>query len=98
MLPRMDKNTSEPFWFVIIHFHEYMLAIDATENELVQRINEFMERLENDEEVRIEYRAPYFFKVRKFMPKPRKVVNIPRILPAAVTTNKPADDAAELID
>ena len=56
---------------------------EATEDELFERISGFITQLANDEEVRIEYRAPYYFKVRKFTPPPPRAPRpMPRILPS----------------
>jgi hypothetical protein len=52
---------------------------EATGDHICDRITSFITNLEATGEVRIEYRSPYYFKVRKYVPRKKQV---PRILPS----------------
>ena len=53
-------------------------------------ISQFIAQLGMESEVRIEYRAPYFFKVRNYIAKPRRERPMPRILPSEESHATPA--------
>ena len=73
MISRTDRNTGEPFHVVFIHFSEYMYESDY--------LNDFAERINKDEEVKIQYNPPWFWKVRKNKAATRKEVRTgPRIM------------------
>lgn len=57
VIERTDRNTGEPFNVVFIHFSEYMVQTEF--------IMDFVNRINNDEEVKIQYNPPWFWKVRK---------------------------------
>ena len=54
-------------------------------DEMFDRISKFITQLEEEKEIRIEYHAPYFFKVSKYLERKPRMKPLPRILP--VTTN-----------
>ena len=54
---------------------------EFVEDEIFPRITAFIAQLEQDKEVRIEYRAPYFFKVTKYHQRKPRAPPQPRILP-----------------
>ena len=106
MLPRQDRNTSEPYYLVFIHFNAYTSQVlqprstsgsptlefcddgvvetaEFVEDEIFVRIGGFIAQLEQEKEVRIEYRAPHYFKVIKYVPRKPRAIPQPRILPAA---------------
>jgi len=74
MISRTDRNTGEPFHVVFIHFSDHMYHSDY--------LSDFAERIHNDEEVKIQYNAPWFWKVRKNKAAARKqeVRTGPRIM------------------
>lgn len=73
MISRTDRNTGEPFHVVFIHFSEYMYESDY--------LIDFAERINKDEEVKIQYNPPWFWKVRKNKAATRKEVRTgPRIM------------------
>ena len=73
MISRTDRNTSEPFHVVFIHFSEHMYQCDY--------LSDFAQRINNDEEVKIQYNPPWFWKVRKNKATARKDVRTgPRIM------------------
>lgn len=105
MLPRQDRNTSEPYYLVFIHFNAYTSQVlqarsasvsptlefcddgvvetaEFVEDDIFQRITAFITQLAQDKEVRIEYRAPYFFKVTKYVPRKPRAAPQPQILPS----------------
>ena len=53
-------------------------------------ISQFIAQLGMESEVRIEYRAPHYFKVRKYIAKPRRERPMPRILPSEESRATPA--------
>lgn len=57
MVRRQDRNTGEPYHVVFLHFSEYMLESEE--------INDFVKRINSGEEVKIQYKPPWFWKVRK---------------------------------
>ena len=73
MISRTDRNTGEPFHVVFIHFSDHMYHSDY--------LSDFAERIHNDEEVKIQYNGPWFWKVRKNKAATRKEVRTgPRIM------------------
>ena len=68
---RQDKRTGEDFWMVFVHFSPQMAR--------TRELEAFVERLEQGEQVKIQYRHPWFWKVskNKSVKKPRQG---PRIL------------------
>ena len=68
---REDKRTGEEFWMVFVHFSPQMAR--------TRELEAFVERLEQGEQVKIQYRHPWFWKVskNKSVKKPRQG---PRIL------------------
>ena len=68
---RQDKRTGEEFWMVFVHFSPQMAR--------TRELEAFVERLEQGEQVKIQYRHPWFWKVskNKSVKKPRQG---PRIL------------------
>ena len=65
MVLREDYNTGELFWVIFVHFNNYMPTLDAPI--LVQQIQDFKRRIESGSEVRIQHRAPYFWKSYKVL-------------------------------
>ena len=59
--------------------HGVVETAEATGDHVCDRITSFISNLEATGEVRIEYRSPYYFKVRKYVPRKKQV---PRILPS----------------
>tara|TARA_R110001599_G_scaffold105645_3_gene266874 strand:+ start:434 stop:979 length:546 start_codon:yes stop_codon:yes gene_type:complete len=59
---------------------------EATGDELYHRITKFVTRLETEEYLRVEYRAPHYFKVRKYAQRAPRVKQVPRILPSSVVS------------
>ena len=57
MIPKKDRNTGEDFWVVFIHFSELMISSDFLED--------FVDRINSNEEIKIQYNPPWFWKVRK---------------------------------
>lgn len=57
MIPKKDRNTGEDFWVVFVHFSPDIFSSDY--------LVDFSNRIVNDEEVRIQYNPPWFWKVRK---------------------------------
>ena len=55
---------------------------EFVEDEIFERITKFIAQLEQEKEVRIEYRAPHYFKVTKYVPRKPRVAPQPRILPS----------------
>ena len=57
MIPKKDRNTGENFWVVFVHFSPDMFSSDY--------LADFADRITKDEEVKIQYNPPWFWKVRK---------------------------------
>lgn len=57
LIPKKDRNTGEDFWVVFVHFSELMISSDFLED--------FVERINANEEIKIQYNPPWFWKVRK---------------------------------
>lgn len=57
MITRQDRNTGEPFSVVFVHFAESVLATEC--------VMDFVKRINADDEVKIQYNPPWFWKVRK---------------------------------
>lgn len=73
MISRTDRNTGEPFFVVFIHFSEHMYYSEF--------LNDFSQRINNNEEVKIQYNPPWFWKVRKNNASTRKETRTgPRIM------------------
>lgn len=73
MVSRTDRNTGEPFHVVFIHFSDHMYYSEY--------LSDFAARIGNDEEVKIQYNPPWFWKVRKNKAATRKEVRTgPRIM------------------
>ena len=81
MVEREDRNTGEAFWLIFVHFN----AVLESNYPDLESAKTFGERLTAGEEIRVEYRAPWYWKVRQYVPKPRAA---PRILPS---DSKPTD-------
>ena len=113
MLSRQDRNTSEPYYLVFIHFNAYTSQVllprsasvsptleihddgvvetsEFVEDEIFQRITAFIAQLEDEKEVRIEYRAPHYFKVTKYVQRKPRAAPQPRILPSEESCATPA--------
>ena len=54
---RHDRNTNEPFHVAFVHFSEYMAP--------TQCVIDFSKRIIADEEIKIQYDYPWFWKVRQ---------------------------------
>jgi len=73
MVSRTDRNTGEPFHVVFIHFSDHMYYSDY--------LSDFAARIGKDEEVKVQYNPPWFWKVRKNKAAHRKEVRTgPRIM------------------
>ena len=73
MISRTDRNTAEPFHVVFVHFSPNMYHSDY--------LSDFAARIDKDEEVKIQYNPPWFWKVRKNKAPTRKEVRSgPRIM------------------
>ena len=57
LVSRPARNTGEPFHVVFIHFSDHMYYSDF--------LSDFAARISNDEEVKVQYNPPWFWKVRK---------------------------------
>lgn len=57
MIPKKDRNTGEDFWVVFVHFSPNVFSSDY--------LVDFANRIANDEEIKIQYNPPWFWKVRK---------------------------------
>jgi hypothetical protein len=57
LIPKKDRNTGEDFWVVFVHFSELMISTEFLED--------FVERINANEEIKIQYNPPWFWKVRK---------------------------------
>ena len=55
---------------------------EFVEDEIFQRITDFITQLAQDKEVRVEYRAPHYFKVTKYVQRKPRAAPQPRILPS----------------
>ena len=73
MIQRQDRNTQEPFYVVFVHFKKNMPR--------TKEIEIFVETIEKGEEVKISYKYPWFWKVRKNNGKRRgRVEGGPRMI------------------
>jgi len=73
MITRSDRITGEPFYVVFVHFSQEMCESEY--------LSDFTQRINNDEEVKIQYNPPWFWKVRKNKAASRKEVRTgPRIM------------------
>ncbi len=73
MVSRTDRNTGEPFHLVFIHFSDNMYYSEY--------LSDFATRIDKDEEIKIQYSPPWFWKVRKNKAAARKEVRSrPRIM------------------
>ena len=71
MKQKYDNKTNEPFWLIFVHFrHDIPVEGDA---------KSFSDRIDNGEEIRVQYSKRFFFKVYKCTPK-AKVPTQTRIL------------------
>ena len=57
LIPKNDRNTGEEFWLVFVHFSELMISSDFLED--------FVDRINANEEIKVQYNPPWFWKVRK---------------------------------
>ena len=74
MVSRTDRKTGEPFHVVFIHFSEDMYLSDY--------LSYFAAMISTDEEVKVQYNPPWFWKVRKNKSRNRKEVRAGhRIMP-----------------
>ena len=73
LVERADRKTSEPFFVAFLHFTQ--TGVPSTK-ELVT----FVQRIEAGDEIKIEYRHPWFWKVRKNNAKRRGRTGGPRVL------------------
>ena len=81
MVERTDRETSEMFWLIFIHFNK---LDESAYGDYLDTVKGFGERVLTGEEIKIEYSSPWYWKVRKYTPKPTAK---PRILPAATKTH-----------
>jgi hypothetical protein len=72
--------------------HGVVETAEFVEDNIFHRITSFIAQLEEEKEVRIEYRAPYFFKVSKYLERKSRVIQQPQILPALIKDNDSTDD------
>tara|TARA_B100001996_G_C18634225_1_gene583011 strand:- start:1007 stop:1336 length:330 start_codon:yes stop_codon:yes gene_type:complete len=72
MISKTDRNTGEKFWVVFVHFSEDMYHSEY--------LSDFAERINKDEEVKIQYNPPWFWKVRKNKAIRKEVRPGPRIM------------------
>jgi hypothetical protein len=73
MISRTDRNTGEPFHVVFVHFSEHMYESEY--------LIDFADRINKDEEVKVQYNPPWFWKVRKNKAATRKEARTgPRIM------------------
>lgn len=63
---------------------------EFVEDEIFQRITDFITQLAQDKEVRVEYRAPNYFKVTKYVQRKPRAAPQPRILPSEESCATPA--------
>lgn len=63
---------------------------EFVEDEIFQRITDFITQLEDEKEVRIEYRAPHYFKVTKYVQRKPRAAPQPQILPSEESCATPA--------
>ena len=76
---------------LIVNDNGVVETADLVGDEIFDRITEFITQLEDDKEVRIEYRAPHYFKVSKYVQRKPRVKPVPRILPSSVKNNDVKD-------
>lgn len=73
MVRKSDTRTGQDFWLVFVHFSHHMYLSDY--------LGDFVTRINNDEEVLLQYNPPWFWKVRKNKAATRKDVRTgPRIM------------------
>ena len=73
LISRTDRKTGEPFHVVFIHFSEHMYYSDY--------LSYFAAQISSDDEVKVQYNPPWFWKVRKNKAVTRKKVRSgPRIM------------------
>jgi hypothetical protein len=77
MVQRTDRNTEQPFYVAYVHFN------DMKGKAKIEKFNElggdkFIEKINNDQEIRLVYRDPWFWKLRRNTKS--KHVRRPRIL------------------
>ena len=74
LVQRVDRNTNDPFFVAFLHFTKE--GVPTT-----KELSAFVQRIENGDEVKIEYSHPWFWKVRKNNAKKRgRVAGGPRML------------------
>ena len=69
MVLREDYKTKELFWVIFVHFNNYNPTLDDIN--IVACINDFVARIASGDELRIQYRGPYFWKAYKKLPDKR---------------------------
>ena len=57
MISKTDRYTGEKFWLVFVHFSDNMYHSEY--------LDDFVQRINSNEEVKIQYNPPWFWKVRK---------------------------------
>lgn len=72
IIVRHDRNTNEPFHVVFVHFSENMAPTEY--------VIDFSKRILADEEVKIQYDYPWFWKVRQNRNQKIKNSSAPRII------------------
>lgn len=72
IIVRNDRNTNEPFHVVFVHFSENMAPTEY--------VIDFSKRILADEEVKIQYDYPWFWKVRQNRNQKIKNSSAPRII------------------
>lgn len=72
IIVRHDRNTNEPFHVVFVHFSENMAPTEY--------VIDFSKRIIADEEVKIQYDYPWFWKVRQNRNQKLQTTSGPRIM------------------
>lgn len=72
IIVRHDRNTNEPFHVVFVHFSENMAPTEY--------VVDFSKRILADEEVKIQYDYPWFWKVRQNRNQKLQTTSGPRIM------------------
>lgn len=72
IIVRHDRNTNEPFHVVFVHFSENMAPTEY--------VIDFSKRILADEEVKIQYDYPWFWKVRQNRNQKLQTTSGPRIM------------------
>ena len=67
MVLREDYRSHELYWVIFVHFNNFNPDFD--DPALVKTIQDYKKRINNGEEVRIQHRAPYFWKTYKINEK-----------------------------